>query len=244
MNRKSIYSQYYSNIHLQKRVISKKDFTYRNLLSHVEPLIREEAKVLDIGCGTGAIDFYLASRGLHVTGIDVSKEAINAAKENSRRLGMVDKTNFYTCDFPVNGVGGIYDLVLVLDVLEHMHSDLYAIRKMKKSLAQEGFIIFSVPLLSAPLFRIGVLKNFENRVGHLRRYDINKFSDLMEKSGLQIIKMSMVEGVLRNSFYSNKFLGKFIKIIKGPLSDIFTVFDKIAVVLFGPSQLIVTAKKK
>jgi len=36
---------------------------------------------LDVGCGVGTLDFYLASKGKSVTGIEISKRAVNIANK-------------------------------------------------------------------------------------------------------------------------------------------------------------------
>ena len=43
----------------------------------------EEGLVLDMGCGTGAMTRYLDAHGYDMTGIDVSEEMLNIAKEKS-----------------------------------------------------------------------------------------------------------------------------------------------------------------
>ena len=56
-------------------------------------------KTIDLGCGIGNYAVYLASRGFGVTGIDVSKTAINIAKDNATKKGI-------KCDFLVADVLG------------------------------------------------------------------------------------------------------------------------------------------
>ncbi len=50
----------------------------------------EGARILDVGCGSGAIGLslahHLASRNVHVTLVDISPDALALAKENARRL--------------------------------------------------------------------------------------------------------------------------------------------------------------
>jgi ubiquinone/menaquinone biosynthesis C-methylase UbiE len=51
---------------------------------------------LDLGCGTGAKSIYLAKKGFKVTGIDISKTAINYAKENAKKAKV--KVDFIVAD--------------------------------------------------------------------------------------------------------------------------------------------------
>lgn len=48
----------------------------------------EDKVILDLGCGTGRNANYLAEKGNKVIGIEISKTAINIAKERARELGV------------------------------------------------------------------------------------------------------------------------------------------------------------
>src|SRR5689334_270255 len=53
------------------------------------------AKVLDVGCGIGGpARFFAAERGLHVDGIDLTAEHVEAAKALSLRVGMAEAASF------------------------------------------------------------------------------------------------------------------------------------------------------
>lgn len=52
--------------------------------------------VLDLGCGTGEHAFLLASKGLQVTGVDISPTAIRRAEEKQKRR--VEKVTFVRAD--------------------------------------------------------------------------------------------------------------------------------------------------
>ncbi len=56
-----------------------------------EPL--EEYVVLDVGCGAGALSFLIADRAKRVIGIDISEEAVDLARKNSRA-----NTEFFIMD--------------------------------------------------------------------------------------------------------------------------------------------------
>ncbi|MGD1043212.1 MAG: class I SAM-dependent methyltransferase [Sedimentisphaerales bacterium] len=61
--------------------------------SNLEP---SQSSVLDIGCGTGGLACYLASRGFKVTAIDISSTAILEAKKQAASRGL--KINFQATD--------------------------------------------------------------------------------------------------------------------------------------------------
>ena len=91
---------------------------------------------LDLGTGTGTAALYLASKGFTSTGYDISKEAIEMAKENARNLEV-------ECDFQVKDIceysdSEAFDLVVdssFLHCIVHNEerSNIYsAIRKVLK----------------------------------------------------------------------------------------------------------------
>jgi len=78
-------------------------------------LVRDMApgRVLDLGCGTGASVLYLASKGWEAVGVDFAPEAIAAAKENAKRVGL--HAAFVLGDvsrLAETGVQGPFDLLL------------------------------------------------------------------------------------------------------------------------------------
>jgi len=52
--------------------------------------IREGQRVLDIGCGTGALTLRAARKGGHVTGIDISAEMLRIAARRAREAGLAE----------------------------------------------------------------------------------------------------------------------------------------------------------
>ena len=66
------------------------------LVTLIESAKIEPCKVLDVGCGEGFYDIYLASRGFEVTGIDISENAIKLATENSMKQSV--KIKFMSLD--------------------------------------------------------------------------------------------------------------------------------------------------
>ena len=74
------------------------------------------ARILDIGCGTGALLLYLQRKGYRqIQGIDVSPQQV----EESRRTGLLCVEQAEGADYLGRHVEG-FDLIVAFDVLEHL----------------------------------------------------------------------------------------------------------------------------
>jgi len=61
---------------------------FLKFLKKVQKYRVEEKRVLDLGCGTGRNANYLAEKGNNVIGIEISKTALDIAKNRARELGV------------------------------------------------------------------------------------------------------------------------------------------------------------
>lgn len=68
-------------------------------------------KVLDAGCGTGDLSFWMSARGAKVTGVDVSRKAVGIARKR------VKGGRFAVSD--ILDAKGAYDAVMCIGVLHH-----------------------------------------------------------------------------------------------------------------------------
>jgi 2-polyprenyl-3-methyl-5-hydroxy-6-metoxy-1,4-benzoquinol methylase len=79
--------------------------------------ISREVRILDLGCGHGAIMYFLRAAGYHnVTGIDTSPEQVAAAHEFG--LTNVHCGNVYP--FLKGSPEGLYEVIIAFDILEHL----------------------------------------------------------------------------------------------------------------------------
>lgn len=240
-----IYEKYHSDRKIQKYIIDATNFTYKSLLDLLIKYHKKKGRVLDIGCGVGTIDFYLAKRGDMVMGIDISENAISIARKNAEIFGLDRYIQFYIGNFPEKFPEGRFDIIICSEVLEHIKDDEGSVRKIKESLLKNGIVIASSPSKNAPFYKMGLLKNFDRKVGHLRRYTDTSYRDLFESAGLKILEIRKNEGVLRSFLFTNKIGGLALRVInKWPFSVLFTFFDDLTIPLFGESDIILVARKK
>jgi len=226
---------------LPKRIISKKDFTYRNIVGVLDKFCRGK-NVLDIGSGVGTLDLYLAQKGRQVTGIEISQRAVDIARQSQRLLG-INKIKFIRGDFFQLKIREQFPFVICSEVLEHLSNEQQAINKIYRLIKPEGLLLITVPSQNAPLIKLGAIKKFDQVSGHLRRYTLDSLRLLLEKNQFKVIYTQKTEGLVRNSLYVFR-LNLIIKLAnRFPLvSDLITWLDNLSLRLFGESQIITVAK--
>jgi 2-polyprenyl-3-methyl-5-hydroxy-6-metoxy-1,4-benzoquinol methylase len=116
------------------------------------------ARVLDAGCGWGTTLETLEHRGYRVTGMDVSRRALERLNRPDRTLVVADLTRDLAVD------RAAFDAVLALDVIEHIDDDQGAVARLGHLVGPGGALIVSVPALPE------LFGEFDRIQGHRRRY--------------------------------------------------------------------------
>lgn len=237
------YEEYHKDRGVQKRIINNNDYTYWNILPFLKKYFTSKMSVLDIGCGTGTLSLYLASSGSHTLGIDISKKGIEACRKNAKNL-QIENAVYQVMEFPNILPKRKFDAVILSEVIEHLPDDNHALEAIYKLLKSDGVLLLSTPSLNAPLYRLGLLKDFDIEVGHLRRYKMRNLIEKCKKHNFKVIESKKTEGIFRNFLYTNSFAGNFVWIINKlhasiPLAKI----DRVLINLFGESQIILVLRK-
>jgi 2-polyprenyl-3-methyl-5-hydroxy-6-metoxy-1,4-benzoquinol methylase len=85
----------------------------------LDQAIPRDARVLDLGCGTGQMTLFLASSGRRVVGADMTRASLALAAEAARRFGVAG-ASFVETDLRRPGLReGAFDVVLCSGVLHH-----------------------------------------------------------------------------------------------------------------------------
>jgi 2-polyprenyl-6-hydroxyphenyl methylase / 3-demethylubiquinone-9 3-methyltransferase len=114
----------------------------------------EGKTALDVGCGAGLLTEPLARLGAKVSGIDASPEVIAVAREHAATMGLA--IDYGAGD--VAELGGLFDLVTAMEVIEHVADPATFIAALAKRLAPGGLLIMSTPNATAlsRLLMIGI----------------------------------------------------------------------------------------
>jgi len=241
----NINDKYHANTKIQKKIIGSDNFTYRIILKIINKYAKHNAHVLDMGCGVGTIDFYLASKGCVVTGFDASKIAILIARRNAQALGFNDKTNFVCKKIPLK-LNNKYDLILMIEIIEHLKNDQLVLNNAYRLLEKGGVLILFTRSLAAPLNRLHLSRWHDKRVGHLRRYKLSDLEIMLANMGFKIIEKKETEGILSDFLFSfPKFGTLIVKIANrfGLISKLLGCLDNLLCNLLGGSQILLVVSK-
>ena len=98
----------------------------------------EGLKILDIGCGGGLISEPMTRLGANVTGIDASEKNIKVAKIHSKKNGL--KINYITASPENLKQFEKYDIILNLEIVEHVDNVNFYIETCSKLLKKNGLM--------------------------------------------------------------------------------------------------------
>ena len=91
----------------------------------------EGLDILDIGCGGGLLAEPLARLGAHVTGIDASEGAINAARDHAKRAGLDINYRHDTAE-NLADTGASFDIIIASEVIEHVNDRIGFLKTMAR----------------------------------------------------------------------------------------------------------------
>ncbi len=98
----------------------------------------EGLKILDIGCGGGLISEPMARLGAKVTGIDASEKNIEVAKLHSKKSDL--QINYLSCSPENLNDLNEYDVILNLEIVEHVENVNFYINSCYKLLKNKGLM--------------------------------------------------------------------------------------------------------
>jgi SAM-dependent methyltransferase len=139
-------------------------------------------KMLDVGCGTGAF-LADASHYFDVYGTDTSSEAIGFCRQRGLINLHVGTLDGYRAPKP-------FDVITLLDVIEHIDDDLDVLHRVRALLNAGGHVLITVPAYQW-------LWSVHDEVNHhKRRYTRPRLGDVVTKAGFAIEHISYFNAIL------------------------------------------------
>jgi SAM-dependent methyltransferase len=133
--------------------------------------------LLDVGCGTGAMLVELARFG-RVQGTE--RESAATAYARKRGFAVVSVAGSPPLPFE----NGSFDLVTILDVLEHIDDDVAMVTEIRRLLRPGGRMVATVPAFPS-------LWGQQDEISHhKRRYVRSTLTESVERSGLRLERLT------------------------------------------------------
>lgn len=145
------------------------------------------ARVLDVGCGTGAMARWMAARyGWEVTGLDLSEEGLGYAR--GRGPGLLVRGDARRIPFRA----ACFDGLTSFDVLVHLESgeEAEALREMARCVRPGGWVFLRVAAFQ------GLRSRHAEYVGERQRYRLGRLVELAEACGMEVQRASYANTLL------------------------------------------------
>jgi 2-polyprenyl-3-methyl-5-hydroxy-6-metoxy-1,4-benzoquinol methylase len=158
---------------------------------------RRGKDVLDVGCGFATTSQHIEKLGNRVTGIESSAHAVAVART---RVSEVIHADLQNHPLP----GRRFDVIIFADVLEHLAWPVGVLRGYLDLLKDGGSVIVSLPNVGLWSVRLNLLfgrfRYEETGVldrTHLRFFTRRTAREMIESTGLQIIRRTYNSGLVR-----------------------------------------------
>ncbi len=180
------------------KYIKENIISHYNIKRESEPL--KNLCILDIGCGGGLLSEPMSRLGAKVTGIDPSEKNIKIAKLHSKKNKL--KIN-YICSSPEEiNLNKKYDIILNMEVVEHVKNVDFFIKSSSKLLKKNGLMFVATlnKTLKSYIFAI-IGAEYILRWLPIGTHDWEKFikpSVLIDYGKTNSLKLSKLDGISFN----------------------------------------------
>lgn len=125
--------------------------TEKYVIPYIEQVftLREGLRILEIGCGEGGNLKPFLDRGYYCTGVDLNVSQIENAKVFLGDHPHYDRLRLIADDI-YNITPEPFDLIILRDVIEHIHNQERFMGFLKRFLAPDGVVFFGFPAWQMP----------------------------------------------------------------------------------------------
>lgn len=169
----------------ETRDLSSADLRTRLRIGVVESLMtRRRGRLLDVGCGRGAVASNFAERGYKVTATDISPLAVRWTGRQHPAIQAL------LMDLEVDDIAGEFETIVCLEVLQQVRGPVAVLKKLKAARSDQGDLIVSLPNEFHLARRLAILFGRVNFGGiddtHIKLYSVTEHRRLFAACGLQV----------------------------------------------------------
>ncbi len=154
--------------------------------------VKENSKVLEVGCATGYIGEVLAQKGCQVTGIEYHAEMAEKARSRNCYQQVLNLDLNRLEPYPIEPV----EHIVMTDVIEHLLYPDEVVSHLANYLTPEGTFLFSIPNISHGSIKLKLLLNQFNYTPmglldstHIKFFTLQNIVSFMTRHNLEILRL-------------------------------------------------------
>ncbi len=175
----SLYSQVVDPEYEQEREGRGQNFL--RILKFIERLRPSKGWLLDVGCATGIFLELARDRGWEVKGVEPSSWAVSVAR--SKKLDVVQG------DFEQVELTSSFDVITMIDLIEHVANPLALVEKARKVLKPGGLLVIVTPDIDSFAARVMGRWWWHLRPAHLCFFSRRSLTYLAGRTGFKILRL-------------------------------------------------------
>lgn len=231
----------------------------KRALRKISQEVPVDASALDAGSGFGQYTWRMIKRnnGWNIKAIDINREQIDDCNKFFSATGFSDRVTFETGDLTALADKNCYNLILSVDVMEHIENDILVFQNFHAALKDQGFLVISTPSdMGGSDVHNDEEKSFIDE--HVRDgYSIKDITEKLSSAGFSTVNASYTYGKpgniswrlsmkypvkLLNTSYLFFIILPFYYLLAFPVSLILNSFDLILTHKAGTGLLVIAQK--
>lgn len=142
--------------------------------------IRPVGRLLDIGCASGVLVERALKWGYTAQGVEPSRWLHKIAIDRGLPV--------HLGTFPHPDLPGPYDIVILMDVVEHLHDPLTLLRAVRACVVEDGLVVIATPDVSSLAARVLGSKWWGYRIAHLGYFSHDTLARVMRRAGFRAVR--------------------------------------------------------
>jgi SAM-dependent methyltransferase len=163
-----------------------------------------DARILEAGCGTGGNLYLLQDRG-RVSAFEPHPVGIGIARDRNPGVEIADGELPHRLPYADDS----FDLVVVLDVLEHVDDDRAALQALLRLTKPGGYLLLTVP--THPF----LWGEHDRRLHHMRRYAVRELLRMCETVNARLVYTTAFNTLLAPVAFAARLAEKFLSLDLG-----------------------------